>query len=176
MYKRNDYINRYPLQQNWMGSRYTGNPYYPLTPYSNFAPNPLATQGYQPYQFVGPPAFDSNHQVMGYHYPYQPQQNQHYPPYSGSKSSIQSIFQNPLEPKSPYQQTGIAPQPMMYNPYPKPGAIPKPNGGIGSIMNSFKGQDGNIDINKMMNTAGQMMNAVSQVSAMVKGLGGMFKV
>jgi hypothetical protein len=65
---------------------------------------------------------------------------------------------------------------MNYNPYPKMNTVPRPNGGLGTIMNSFKGQDGNIDINKMMNTAGQMMNAVSQVSAMVKGLGGMFKV
>jgi len=43
-------------------------------------------------------------------------------------------------------------------------------------MNSFKGQDGSLDINKMVDTAGTMMNAVSQVSSMVKGLGGIIKV
>jgi len=43
-------------------------------------------------------------------------------------------------------------------------------------MNSFKTQDGTFDVNKMVDTAGQMMNAVTQVSSMVKGLGGMFKV
>ncbi len=44
------------------------------------------------------------------------------------------------------------------------------------ILNSFKSQDGTVDINKMVNTAGQMMNAVTQVSSLVKGFGGMFKV
>ncbi|AEH53575.1 conserved hypothetical protein [Heyndrickxia coagulans 2-6] len=41
-------------------------------------------------------------------------------------------------------------------------------------MNSFKSQDGSIDFNKMVNTAGQMINAINQVSSMVKGLGGLF--
>jgi hypothetical protein len=61
------------------------------------------------------------------------------------------------------------------NPYPKQNAIPKNPGGMQSFMNSFKSQDGSVDFNKMMNTAGQMMNAVSQVSSLVKGFGGIFK-
>jgi len=65
---------------------------------------------------------------------------------------------------------------MVMNPYPKHNIIPKQNGGMQSLMNSFKSQDGSIDFNKMMNTAGQMMNAVTQVSSLVKGLGGIFKV
>jgi hypothetical protein len=62
------------------------------------------------------------------------------------------------------------------HPYPKQSAIPRPPTGVKSIMNSFKTQDGTFDVNKMVDTAGQMMNAVTQVSSMVKGLGGMFKV
>jgi hypothetical protein len=176
MYRRNNFVNHYPLQQHWMDSRTAINPYHPVPTYTNIAPNPLAVSNYQPYPFVGAPAYEPIYPGMNHQYPYPLQNHQLVPPYAQNKNNILSIFQNPLEPKSPYSQMGIGQQPMIFNPYPKPNAIPKPNGGIGSIMNSFKGQDGNIDINKMMNTAGQMMNAVSQVSAMVKGLGGMFKV
>ncbi|QJX62722.1 hypothetical protein HLK66_14400 [Niallia circulans] len=45
-----------------------------------------------------------------------------------------------------------------------------------SIMNSFKSQDGSLDFNKMMDTAGMMMNAMNQVTGLVKGVGGIFKV
>ena len=62
------------------------------------------------------------------------------------------------------------------NPYPKQNAMPKQPGGMQSFINSFKSQDGSVDFNKMVNTAGQMMNAVTQVSSLVKGLGGIFKV
>ena len=63
----------------------------------------------------------------------------------------------------------------MMNPYPKQNGNIKQPGGVQSILNSFKSQDGTVDVNKMVNTAGQMMNAVSQVSSIVKGFGGMFK-
>jgi len=61
------------------------------------------------------------------------------------------------------------------NPYPKQSFIPKQPSGVQSIMNSFKAQDGSLDLNKMVDTAGQMMSAVTQVSSMVKGIGGIFK-
>ena len=61
------------------------------------------------------------------------------------------------------------------NPYPKQSFLPKQPSGVQSIMNSFKSQDGSLDLNKMMDTAGSMVNAVSQVSSMVKGLGGIIK-
>jgi hypothetical protein len=91
----------------------------------------------------------------------------------------QGLFQNPLQQEEAYQQpqsqqTGN-PYPYM-NPYPKQSFMAKQPSGVQSIMNSFKGQDGSLDFNKMMNTAGQMMSAVNQVSSMVKGLGGIFKV
>lgn len=89
-----------------------------------------------------------------------------------------SILQNPLQfDENPYQTQ--YPQAMInqagYNQYPNQALMPKQPGGLQTIMNSFKGQDGSIDINKMVNTAGQMMNAVSQVSSMIKGFGGMLK-
>ncbi|HWO95158.1 MAG TPA: YppG family protein [Bacillus sp. (in: firmicutes)] len=68
------------------------------------------------------------------------------------------------------------PMPHMYpTPYPAPSQKAQPKQ-MQSIMSQFKTSDGNLDINKMMNTAGQMMNAVNQLSGMVKGLSGVFKV
>ncbi|WP_262380822.1 YppG family protein [Bacillus infantis] len=91
----------------------------------------------------------------------------------------QGLFQNPLQQEEAYQQPQSQqpsnPYPFM-NPYPKQSFMAKQPSGVQSIMNSFKGQDGSLDFNKMMNTAGQMMSAVNQVSSMVKGLGGIFKV
>jgi hypothetical protein len=175
MFSRKQNMQGYYIQQNRMDHLNMGNPYYPVTPYPNYPP-PYPRPVYQhqmpvPNQFQPYPNNGWNLQQQP------PYQNYYSTPPTGVKSNVQSIFHNPLEPKEPFQsQMQMPNNPMYYNPYPKPNMIPKPNGGIGTIMNSFKGQDGNIDINKMMNTAGQMMNAVSQVSSMVKGLGGFFKV
>jgi hypothetical protein len=126
-------------------------------------PGPFYPQGFQPYTqsfYPGP-----GPQQLSY-------QNQ----YALQKDS-QFLFQNPLQPKeemitNPYLPINGFP---IMNPYPKQSFIPKPPNGIQSIMNSFKSQDGSVDFNKMMNTAGQMVNAVTQVSSLVKGLGGIFK-
>ncbi|TCN23086.1 YppG family protein [Mesobacillus foraminis] len=92
----------------------------------------------------------------------------------------QSLFGNPLQQGEPPYGYGPVSQPAVtyqnMNPYPHQAFLPKQPSGFQSVMNSFKSQDGNLDINKMIDTAGQMMNAVSQVSSMVKGLGGILKV
>ena len=102
---------------------------------------------------------------------YQQQSNQSY---------AQAVFQNPLiQPKNPSaqkQQTNTSNGYPYMNPYPKASFLTKPPSGMKSVLNSFKSQDGSLDINKMVDTAGQMVNAVSQVSSVVKGFGGMFKV
>src|SRR5690606_2667791 len=64
-------------------------------------------------------------------------------------------------------------------PYPTPyptgmGQI-KPKA-VGGILNQFKKKDGTYDVNKMMDTAGQMVGAVNQVNSIVKGLTKTFKV
>jgi len=97
------------------------------------------------------------------------------------KSHTQSIYQNPLqqveESYSGTNQSAFVGNNFPYmNPYPKQSAFPRPPSGMQSILNSFKTQEGNLDFNKMMDTAGQMMNAFTQVSSMVKGIGGIFKV
>jgi hypothetical protein len=103
-------------------------------------------------------------------------------PYTNNQAyPAEAILQNPLQPKK-NQGYHTAGNPYMGNsypymhPYPKQGVGNRPPSGINSIMNSFKAQDGSLDLNKMIDTAGQMMNAVSQVSGLVKGLGGIFKV
>lgn len=130
---------------------------------------------YQPqtsYQQPVYPSFGANVQPSQVHQ-YSQMASGHYPP-----NDAQFLFQNPLQPQdepvsNPYlnQMNGY---PTM-NPYPKQSGMIKQPGGIQSLMNSFKSQDGTVDINKMVNTAGQMVNAVSQVSSLVKGLGGIFK-
>jgi hypothetical protein len=75
------------------------------------------------------------------------------------------------------QQPQSIPQPMYANPYPKP--VPNPKyqaGGISTVMSQFKKPDGQMDFNKVMDTAGQMMGAVNQMSSLVKGVTSMFKV
>lgn len=98
-------------------------------------------------------------------------------PQNGYKPNHQNVFQNPL------QQQEEAYQPMMQNmqqqymnPYPKQSFIPKKQGNMKGLMNSFKTQDGTFDFNKMLDTAGMMMNAMNQVTGVVKGVGGIFKV
>lgn len=97
----------------------------------------------------------------------------------GQKQNVSHLlFENPLQPQNEALYGGYYQPELPYqnmNPYPQQAFLPKQPGGFQSIMNSFKSQDGNLDINKMVDTAGQMMNAVTQVSSMVKGLGGILK-
>ncbi|KSU87867.1 hypothetical protein A2U94_19115 [Bacillus sp. VT 712] len=73
----------------------------------------------------------------------------------------------------PFYQNGM-PFP---NPYPKGNQQMKqqPNQ-FHSLMSQFKSSDGNYDVNKMMNTAGQMMGAMNQLTNLVKGFTGIFKI
>ena len=107
-----------------------------------------------------------------------PQWNQQQQMTSSKNNYSKMLFQNPLQPEGDpiygyYSQQANF---QNYNPYPQQAFLPKQPSGLQSIMNSFKSQDGNLDINKMVDTAGQMVNAVTQVSSLVKGFGGMFKV
>ncbi|MED4989669.1 spore coat protein [Geobacillus sp. NFOSA3] len=71
------------------------------------------------------------------------------------------------------QHTAVSPYPA---PYPKPGPLlTPPSPGIQSLMAQFKKSDGTYDINKMMNTMGQMINTVNQVNGVLKGLINTFK-
>lgn len=107
-----------------------------------------------------------------------PQWNQPYSMAQPKTNYSKMLFHNPLQPEDDpiYGYYSQQADYQNYNPYPQQALMPKQPSGLQSIMNSFKSQDGNLDINKMVDTAGQMVNAVTQVSSLVKGLGGMFKV
>lgn len=144
----------------------------------NYA-GPLQSYNYLPNESLYGPAYPyggGGFPGQGYDYPYQGN-----PLYQQDKKQkiSEAVLHNPLQqPEVSYHNQfayGQYNQPFSH-PYPKQSAIPRPPTGMKSIMNSFKTQDGTFDVNKMVDTAGQMMNAVTQVSSMVKGLGGMFKV
>ncbi|MGR3764789.1 YppG family protein [Rossellomorea sp. NS-SX7] len=143
-------------------------------------------QNYYPYPYPNP----STHQLvqMG-NYQMQGEGQYYSPPFHYSPEPVRPngqmtqvgytnpYFENPLqhEEYNPYQMKAMQQQ-NYANPYPKASFMAKKsNSGMGTIMNSFKSQDGSFDFNKVMNTAGQMMGTVNQVSSLVKGLGGMFK-
>ncbi|MCP3738775.1 YppG family protein [Rossellomorea sp. BNER] len=156
----------------------TRNPHYHNNPHMMWRPPQEANYfhqglppGYQPFpQGALPPANQSYSNQM----PFQQQHEAHY--------QQPQYFQNPLQSEEidPYSNGGFQQNQNnqhFANPYPKANFMKKQtSSGIGSVMNSFKSQDGSVDFNKMMNTAGQMMSAVNQVSSMVKGLGGIFKL
>ncbi|MBS4199471.1 hypothetical protein KHA93_07380 [Bacillus sp. FJAT-49732] len=97
--------------------------------------------------------------------------------HNGNDNQASQLFQNPLQPEDGYFYEKYANQQGLPNAYPKPPQLPKPpNGGFNTVLNSFKTQTGSLDINKMVNTAGQVVNAINQVSNMAKGIGGIFKV
>jgi hypothetical protein len=123
------------------------------------------------------PYYPGQYQPLNNAYQPYPQQASHQAQHPIQKDS-QFLFQNPLQPQEEiYSFQNQHPQMNGFiNPYPKNNLMMKQPGGMHSLMNSFKSQDGSVDFNKMMNTAGQMMNAVTQVTSLVKGLGGIFKV
>ncbi|HWO76354.1 MAG TPA: YppG family protein [Bacillus sp. (in: firmicutes)] len=143
-------------------------PYLPNNP--NFGSHPI-----QP--AVQPSSINSYQGVWPNTNSYNPYLTYANPSYQQQLSPDQ-LLQNPLQPPqqnmNPLFQSQQVTTPFM-NPYPKHQMFVKQKPG-GSLLNSFKSQDGSIDLNKMINTAGQMMHAVQQVSSMVKGLGSMFKV
>ncbi|MFC5463317.1 YppG family protein [Lederbergia graminis] len=117
-----------------------------------------------------PPSFPNiyGHQAM--------QSSYGYPTQTGRWNKTSQLFQNPLQPEESYLYEQYGNQPGNQHYYPKPNPFIKPkNNQFNSILQSFKTQDGSFDYNKVVNTAGQLMNIFNQVSGMAKGLGGLFK-
>ncbi|MGM0845470.1 MAG: YppG family protein [Bacillota bacterium] len=163
-----------------MYQQYYQNRRFPAHRYNGYLPNQNSAMPYSPYdnpqQFQQVPY--SQQMPYGYAQGY-PNPPGNYEMYSQGNPYANQFFQNPLQPEEiNYSQGGGYNEYQgMVNPYPKGSFMAKPqSAGVGTIINSFKSQDGSLDFNKMVNTAGQMMNAMSQVGSMVKGLGGIFKV
>lgn len=114
----------------------------------------------------------------------------------------QNMMQNPFQMPNSYFPSQQMNQPMFYPPNRQlaqqlggmgPGpAFPYPNQKQGqgqgqgqgqvkkttaqspNVLAQFKSTDGNYDINKMINTAGIMVNTINQITGMVKQVGGFF--
>ncbi|CAM3979406.1 YppG family protein [Lederbergia lenta] len=108
------------------------------------------------------------HPYLNYHAPYE----------NKIKGFGHDLFQNPLQPDDGYFYGTPNPKVAFQhgNPQKTGSSNNKQGGNSNSILNSFKSQDGTYDINKMVNTTGQLVNALSQVSSMAKGIGGFFKL
>ncbi|BCB04488.1 YppG family protein [Bacillus sp. KH172YL63] len=138
----------------------------------NYPSQGMRPPSYGGYQLNYLPSFDGHYSGPGNgvnHY------QQSFPP---QPQQMNPYFENPLQQKeyNPYQMKAKDQQ-AYANPYPKASFLTKPSsGGVSNFMNSFKSQDGSLDYSKMMNTTGQMMGAINQVSSLVKGLGGIFKI
>jgi hypothetical protein len=181
MFGRRNKTNAY--QPQWWVNQYSQDPYlYNGNNHNLNRQQPLPQPYNTPYWNAMPGNWQNQYSPQGYPVnPYiqgNPQWNQPYPIAESKNNYPKMLFQNPLEPEDDPIYGYYNPQAdyQNYNPYPQNAFMPKQPSGMQSIMNSFKSQDGNLDINKMVDTAGQMMNAVTQVSSLVKGLGGMFKV
>lgn len=132
---------------------------------------PTPHYGNQPYRAEYPYSYPfASYEQPFPHQPYWPMYGEHAPQMGGMN------MMNPLPNPNMYYMGPRPPVNNMYpNPYPASSQKNQPKQ-MQSIMSQFKTSDGNLDINKMMNTAGQMMNAVNQLSGMVKGVTGIFKV
>ncbi len=148
--------------QNWNHFRHSYSYSYPPYP-MHYAQNPFFTEGFHLANSV-PQIYSDGMMPMSPSAESYKVENMHH-----------QLFHNPLQPKAHQPLTNQS-YPGYY-PYPHKMNMMKPQGGsFGSILNSFKSENGTLDINKMVNTAGQMVNAFNQVSQMAKGLGGIFKV
>ncbi|RJS59504.1 YppG family protein [Bacillus sp. PK3_68] len=119
--------------------------------------------------------WDQVHPYSG-HYPYHspPAYPGHTPSPSGYSQFPGELWSHPLYqmhlPEGPYQMYPPASS-MPQNIPPTPPA--KSNSQL--LLKSFQNKDGTFDINKAMDTAGMMVNTVSQLSKVVKDMSGWLK-
>ncbi|MGQ4664329.1 YppG family protein [Metabacillus halosaccharovorans] len=136
-------------------SRRRENEYFQTFPYYEHQP-----VGYQNQQYINPMLSQAHsfHQ-NGYQQPFQSYQQ----PYGNGSynGNVENTFMNYPYP-TPY------PKPLPYFKQPQPS-------GFQNVLSQFKKSDGQLDFNKMMDTAGQMMNAVNQMGGLFKGVTSMFK-
>lgn len=104
-----------------------------------------------------------------YQHPYQQSfEHQYQQPY---QNTYQPLFGNGSNEQmnNPFMNTYTTP-------YPKQPPFTKQQpSGFQTVISQFKKSDGQLDINKMMDTAGQMMSAVNQMGGLFKGVTSIFK-
>lgn len=176
MMMRSSYIHSYrnpsypPLMSNYWGGYPQEMPYYhqPMQPYPFQMAGDSVIQKQGGQGLYPLPSFPEQPMTIG------PFPGGVIPPYQSQSPAQQPFnpFDNPIQP-----QVKRPPQQPFANPYPKQQFMQKPQpSGFQSVLNQFKTQDGSMDVTKMMNTAGQMVNTVSQMTSVLKGVGGLFKL
>ncbi|MDQ0228799.1 YppG family protein [Metabacillus malikii] len=118
------------------------------------------------YTHVNPYQFTQYEQPIMPNYTQQQYAQQDFPPQQ------QMAFMN--SPLPSISDNYYGPTPYM-SPYPKPAPFIKPASPVQSLLSQFKKSDGQVDFNKMIDTAGQMMNAVNQMGGLFKGVTSLFK-
>ncbi|SDK30851.1 YppG family protein [Sediminibacillus albus] len=102
-------------------------------------------------------------------------------------------YHPPIQPVNQYPPNSTYPQPPVYPaagtpyeqlmkpPHPAPWAPHYPHGGPGGLqpvngfIHYFQDKNGQVDIDKMLTTVGQMANTVQQVAPLFKGVGSFIK-
>ncbi|MYL36128.1 hypothetical protein GLW05_21455 [Pontibacillus yanchengensis] len=138
-------------------------PYHGKRPMPGPGPMPFTQQYPQDQPFMPMSMGEYPQQQPFQPYPNQPaQEEQPRPP----------VFQ------TPYEQFAKPPQPNQWNPYyslqqqyPQQNQQATPKG----IMNYFQDKNGQLDLDKMLSTMGQVANTANQFSPLVKGLGSFMK-
>ncbi len=110
-------------------------------------------------QFPVQPPYLSNHPSFMNHNGGIPPVNQYEPFYSPMTANHSYGHHLPPNPQAPVKNFGPPFQKAPSN----------------YLLQSFKGENGSMDYQKMMNTAGQFMGTMSQIQSMFKGLGSVFK-
>lgn len=142
--------------------------------------NPNQTHSQQPW---GQPYMQQGQQQPYHQQTYiqgqQPNQQQNIP-YGQTFSANQPGNTPNTPPKSPYEQFAKPPLPMNWYqqqsvqqqmPNQKQAAPQGPK----NVMTYFQDENGQLDLDKMLSTVGQMVNTVNQVSPLVKGIGSFMK-
>ena len=104
-------------------------------------------------------------------YPYHPYRQRPFDPFTTFPFHHQP-YQQP--PHNFVQQPPNFPMYSMKQPPFQPFTPPGAQSPFHSILSNFKTENGNLDLNKMMSTVGQISNTVNQVSPLLKQMGSFF--
>jgi hypothetical protein len=161
----------YPLNQQPYPYQ-TGFEQMPIHP-SFIQNNQPFNQNNQPFNQNNPP----NNQPFNQNNPPNNQPfNQNNPPFMNSNGGI-----SPVNQYGPYYSPMTANQSFGPNTPPNASSASKNYGSpfqkapSNYLLQSFKSENGSMDYQKMMNTAGQFMGTMSQIQSMFKGIGSVFK-
>jgi hypothetical protein len=148
--------------------------------FHNRRPRRRQTGYYQPFPSFNlydqqPSDFQSGQNINAAMY-----QQQYQPPYQHPYQQYQKPYENTYQPLYGSGGNGTIHGQYMNTPYTTPYPKPAPYfkqqpSGLQTVISQFKKSDGQLDINKMMDTAGQMMSAVNQMGGLFKGVTSMFK-